>query len=56
MSDKEGKVHFLIKKKDGVSDYTGCDRALSYLDPATVVEDKVTCKPCRRAIAALKGE
>lgn len=44
------KTHKVIRRKDGVSDYTACDTSRSYLDPATDDLAQVTCSDCLRAL------
>lgn len=44
------KMHFCIRKKDGVSDYTACDTARSYLEKATDNYNEVNCAACIRIV------
>ena len=39
-------THWVIKEKDGVSDFTACDTARSYLEKPTLRKAEVTCERC----------
>jgi hypothetical protein len=43
---ERGMVHKVIRKRDGISDFTACDTNLSYLDPANDEWSNVTCPVC----------